>query len=198
MKTQGTFTLRKLYAFEHPDKSVYIGLTYNYERRYKAHMETSKILIAKHKVMGHRFVTFDTLYPAHEAALKEQELIENYRRAGWKILNKNKAGALGGNIKKWDFEKIQKLAKKYKTVKQFYTRQPSAAVIARRNGWMDKVCRHMISKAKRRYTDQELIKLAEQSGSRGKMRKLFNGAYQVALRRGVLDTVFPLSLKKQK
>jgi predicted GIY-YIG superfamily endonuclease len=171
MKPQGNYTRRKLYAFEHPDKSVYVGLTYNYERRYKHHMNTHKVLIAKKKEMGHRFVEFDVLYPAHIAAKKERELIESYLKLGWTILNINRAGSLGGNVVKWDFESCRKEARRYKSRDEFLRRCPSAVVIARRNGWMDEICKHMPYILRPKYTDDELKKLASKFSSKNEFRE---------------------------
>jgi hypothetical protein len=47
MKPKANIMTRGLYVFEHPDKSVYVGLTWNYEQRYKEHMRKNRVLIKK-------------------------------------------------------------------------------------------------------------------------------------------------------
>jgi len=51
MELLGNSYLRALYVYEHPDNSVYVGLTWNYEQRYSSHMRKNKILIEK-KALG--------------------------------------------------------------------------------------------------------------------------------------------------
>lgn len=189
MKPQGTYSRRMLYAFEHPDKSVYVGLTYNYERRYRDHMQNNKTLIKKYKEIGHKFIKFDVLYPAHIAAKKEQQLIEDYRRKGWMILNKNKAGGLGGNIEKLTFEVCLKEAKKFETRKAFQKAQPSMMVTARKRGWEGKVFAHMKYLLHPKYKKNELEKIAKSFNTLKEFRKFSNGAYQVANSRGLLAEI---------
>jgi predicted GIY-YIG superfamily endonuclease len=189
MQPQGNYTQRKLYAFEHPDKSVYVGLTHNYERRFKHHMESHKLLIQKKGEIGHTFVMYDVLYPAIVASQKERDLIEDYRAKGWTILSKNKAGSLGGNIVKWTFEACRKEAKKYNTRREFQIYCPSAVVIARRNGWMNQICSHMKRLARPKYTDRELEMQASRFTSRFDFRDKNFNAYQVAAKRGILDRI---------
>lgn len=96
MKPLGHKYKRQLYAFEFPDKSVYVGLTYNYDSRYNEHMSKNKLIIKKTNEMGHTFVMFNTFYSYDVVGKKEALLIDKYRKKGWKILNKAKAGGLGG------------------------------------------------------------------------------------------------------
>ncbi|MCM0606603.1 MAG: GIY-YIG nuclease family protein [Xanthomonadaceae bacterium] len=188
MKAQGSYTLRKIYAIEHPDKSVYVGLTYNFDRRYEHHMKNHKILMKKKRTIGNKFIKFDVLYPAGEAAKQEQKLIDLYIQKGWKILNINKAGSLGGNIIKWDFNSCLKEAKKYKTREAFLKANPSAVVTARKRGWMNKICSHM-NYINYPWTNKELKTLAQSFSFRSDFRKAANGAYQVAAKRGILNKI---------
>ena len=95
MEILGSHYKRALYAFEYPDKSVYVGLTYNYELRYRQHMTNNKLLIKKYKKGGQTFKKFNIWYSKDIVGHKEAELIEKYRKNGWTILNKAKAGNLG-------------------------------------------------------------------------------------------------------
>ena len=101
MENHGSRFFRGLYAIEHLDKSVYVGLTYNYKHRYNGHMTgkgaTAILLQEKFKIFGHTFVTYGVFYPIEIAGQKESELIDQYRNNGWSVLNKAKAGSLGGN-----------------------------------------------------------------------------------------------------
>lgn len=49
MIPMGNRNRRMLYSFEFSDKSVYVGLTYNYKIRYASHMKKSKDIIKKRR-----------------------------------------------------------------------------------------------------------------------------------------------------
>ena len=55
----GNHYYRMLYAFEFPDKSVYVGLTYNYNKRYQHHMKNNQKIINKTHKMGHTFIMYN-------------------------------------------------------------------------------------------------------------------------------------------
>lgn len=137
-------TVRALYAFEHSDNTVYVGLTWNYKQRYQNHMKKNKTLIEK-KHLNQKFIEFNEWYPAKEASVKEQELVEKYRNNGWVILNKAKPGSLGGRRVFWTPEKIQEEALKYNIKRDFDKAPNGAAQAARRCGIFEKVCAHMVN-----------------------------------------------------
>lgn len=105
MSIVGSKYKRLIYAFEFTDKSVYIGLTYDSEERYRGHF------INEHKNKSTPFKYFEktnlnpefkllTDYVDVELAIKlEGEYLEKYRQDGWNILNKKKTGGIG-NYKK--------------------------------------------------------------------------------------------------
>lgn len=61
MQRLGNRFFRAIYAFEHPDKTVYVGLTCDYDRRYAEHMRNSDILIEKEKIGGQIFVKLNSI-----------------------------------------------------------------------------------------------------------------------------------------
>ena len=126
MKPSGNRFDRMLYAFEFPDNSVYIGLTYNYESRYANHMKKSKNIIKKTHALGHTFIMFNELYSWDIVGKKESLLIEKYRNKGWKILNKAKGGSLGGTTTKWTTKNLLTIIAKYQTKNEFYKKNRSA------------------------------------------------------------------------
>ena len=189
MERLGNSHHRKLYAFEHPDKSVYVGLTYSYQERYKQHMNRNKILISKKKLGGQKFVTFDELYPNDIAAQKEAELIEDYRRRGWTILNQVKAGGLGGSTLKWDFKSCKADAKKYSSKNEWAEKSSGAWDAARSNGWIDICCSHMeVLKARNGTWTMEACKQdAERFKTRGEWKRKSASAYGIAWKNGWLS-----------
>lgn len=119
MDIQGNHFLRAIYAFEFSDRSVYVGLTYNYSIRYNDHMTKNELIMKKTEELGHEFIQFNEFYSPKEAMEMEKEKLEEYRGAGWKILNKNKTGGLGGKPYKITKEHILIEARKYQTIIEF-------------------------------------------------------------------------------
>jgi hypothetical protein len=108
---------RYIYAFEFEDKSVYIGLTYNPNKRYSDHFtgnNSTRSAVKHHnEVNGVNFkFKILTTEPVHKdlAGKLEEDTIELYKNGGWSILNRAKAGALGGNQRKWTYESCKNIA----------------------------------------------------------------------------------------
>jgi predicted GIY-YIG superfamily endonuclease len=143
MEPKANINNRALYAFEFSDKSVYVGLTWNYEQRYANH-KNNPILIEKRKTEKEEFVAYNEFFPAKIAGAKEQELVNLYKSNGWTILNKAAAGALGASRAFWTFNRCLEEAKKYKTKQQFRLGSPSCYVIVCRNNWKDEIYKNCI------------------------------------------------------
>lgn len=146
MKPIGNRYNRCIYAVEFPDNSVYIGLTYNLIMRKEYHLNKEKSTIYK-KIKDSKLIPeFKQLTEYLDkdiASLKEQEYVENYKKNNWIILNKVKAGNLGGDYLKWTKEKCQKESLKYKTRIEFQENNHACYESARRNGWLKEICSHM-------------------------------------------------------
>lgn len=73
-----------------------------------------------------------------EAAKLEGEFILKYKNNGWDIINKNKAGALGGHNRNINYTKEDcfEIAKKYKKVSDCEKENFKACQILRKNGWI--------------------------------------------------------------
>lgn len=197
MKPIGNRFKRGLYAFEHPDKTVYVGLTYNYKRRYREHMKNNKILIKKKREGGQVFKTFDILYDHKVAAKEEIKLINRYRNQGWIILNKIKGGGLGGSNRRWTPELIAKEALKYKTRGEFFKKSTSAYVSAKTLLIFNKVTKHMPKRlilkgpdnCHFKWTEEKLIEEALKYKTIKEFRTKSCGAYSTAYKRDILDKI---------
>ena len=133
---------RALYAYEYSDKSVYVGLTHNYRERHLAHQRANG-LAHKRKKYKETYVKFNKWYPYNIIGEKEIQLIENYRKKGWKILNKAKGGALGSHYVKYSDDDLKKEAKKYKHKKRFEEGSYGAYQAAYKRGLLEYICKHM-------------------------------------------------------
>jgi predicted GIY-YIG superfamily endonuclease len=138
---------RVIYSFEFPDNSVYIGLTFNPNERYKKHMKEGSVY--KHIVSTNLNPIFKILTDylnADEASEKEGYILDEYKNNGWKILNKNKTGGLGGNELIWNREKCIEESKKYSSRSEFQKKSSGAYDAAYRNGWIDEIYTFLKSK----------------------------------------------------
>lgn len=187
MKKQGNLARRKLYAFEFPDKSVYVGLTLDYNKRYNGHMNKSKIIIEKTNKIGHTFIMFNELFSVNIVGKKEEELINSYKLKGWKILNKYKAGGLGHSIFKWNKENLKKEAKKYKTRNEFKENSSGAYSAAKRLKIFEDVCLHM--KPLFRWKIEDVKKEALKYKNKRDFKKKSSRAYSKAYKSNILNEI---------
>jgi len=148
MKPIGNYYKRCIYSVEFDDKSVYIGLTYNFNIRKKQHLRSKKSTVYKYHNKTNIIPIFKQLteYVDIEIAIKnEQMYLENYKTDNWMILNLSKTGSLGSSIEKWNREKCENEAIKYKTRTKFQRKCSGAYHYCRRNEILDEVCSHMVN-----------------------------------------------------
>ena len=139
----GNLHHRCIYAYEFLDNFVYVGLTYNINKRNDEHMKRGPVF--KHIKDFNIYPTLIKLtdyLDIKEAKIMEREYLERYLKNGWKILNLSKTGGFGGNFKIWSKEKCLNEASKYKT-KTEYLKNSSSYHAARKNGWLCEICSHM-------------------------------------------------------
>lgn len=105
-----------IYAFEFPDHSVYVGLTYNLAFRQHRHLHgTNRYSAVREHIentgLQPTLKQLTELLDVEEAARMEGEWVEKYRSEGWTILNKIKTGGVGTvHNRKNDDEAILQLA----------------------------------------------------------------------------------------
>ncbi len=187
MEYLGNLFKRLVYVYEFPDKSVYVGLTMNKSERDRTHKkEGSKSAVLKHiKETGFNpeyKVISDDYIDASDAQNLENCTIEKYRNEGWNILNKAKAGGLGGRcLVNWTLEKTQIEALKYDTLTKFADGSRTAFNTAKRNGWLPEITKHMrVLKIKR--TPESILEKMSQHKSLGELRKEDNATFGAAVR----------------
>jgi predicted GIY-YIG superfamily endonuclease len=187
---------RLIYAFEFPDNSVYVGLTYNSTERKNEHLNTNK----KHKTSVCKHIEKTGVEPIfkeltefidrNEASKLEGEVLEIYKNNGWKILNRVKTGGLGGNRRFWSKTKCLEVAKKCKYKSEFIKKFSGAYESALKNGWIDICCDHMKRAPvwNKRYDLNMCLSVAKICQTRGEFQKKYNSAYQAARKNGWLVT----------
>jgi hypothetical protein len=141
MKPCGNKYKRLIYVYEFPNKTAYIGLTYNPKVRDTKHRNRGTVF--KHSLStGHlipEIKILTGLNPIEIIGELEMEFVKNYFASGWTVLNDyNRIGSMGGNDLIWTKEKCIELAKKCKTKKEF-AKHYSAIDSVKRNGWLKEI-----------------------------------------------------------
>jgi hypothetical protein len=193
MTIKGNAFKRMVYAYEFADNHVYVGLTYNEEKRRDEHLIDKRGPVAKYLIktgLEPKYKKLENYLPSKKASEMEQYYIDYYKANGWNLLNKSKGGALGGNDTYWTKEKCKEIALHYnrKEDLRFAPGLGGLYNAARKRGWWDEICSHMKG-GNRKWTKEELIKTAKDFNTRGQFGKKEPSAYSTALHNGWLDEV---------
>ena len=186
MERLGNLYKRIVYVYEFPDNSVYVGLTLNKTDRDRRHKQKPKSAVYQHIKKTNLIPTLkyisDDYIDAEDARNQERCTIEEYKSKGWNVLNKAKAGGLGGCAKKWTKDEILRMAKEFDSPSKFKDRRSSAYNAAKRNGWLDEVTKHMANK-KIKWTDDMIMSQLSNYDSVGDLRNSNPKLFAVAFRR---------------
>lgn len=146
MRILGTKHKRLIYAFEFPDKSVYVGLTFNSIMRKNKHLNDTESQVNRYTVLSGLEPEFKLLTDYEDidlASRNETKFLEKYKEEGWKILNKAKTGGLGGNVYKHTLNSCLNSALTCKSRSEFIKKFPNQYQSAYKNGWLEQCCLHM-------------------------------------------------------
>ena len=189
MKRFGNKLYRCIYVYEFSDNCVYVGLTYNIEKRNESRKRQINDTVTKHikntniqpilKQLS-EYVYVDI------AATLENDLIEFYKNNGWNVLNKAIGGAIGCSERRWTKELCHKEALKYKTRQEFYDNSNKVHSAACRYGWLNDICSHMII-VNKHWTIDEVKLEALKYKTRGEFGIKNKAAYNWAIRHGILN-----------
>ena len=114
MKRLGNMKWKMIYAYEFPDGTAYVGLTYDKERRQKDHLREEGSAVRRHREQTglepvYRQLT--GLMPVEDAQRMEGEWKERYEKDGWTMLNIRPTGGIGGSQLKVDEQRVIDLFK---------------------------------------------------------------------------------------
>ena len=135
---------RCVYVYEFDDDYVYIGLTYNTNKRNLNHMKSGQVF--KHMEETKKipiFIKLTDYIDVEDAKKLEGYYVEKYRKDGFNILNIIKTGGIGGNVIKWTKEKCLEESLKYNSRSSFAKNSASAYSSANKHKWLDEICEHM-------------------------------------------------------
>jgi predicted GIY-YIG superfamily endonuclease len=202
MEIIGNKCKRLVYVYEFPDNSCYIGLTYNITVRNNQHISYNNNSAVRNHIektnLIPKLVLISNYIEINESIDLEEKTLLTYKGNGWNILNKAKTGNTGGNLIKWNKENCIEEIKKYKTLKDFIEKSPSAYVSCIKNGWIDELCEDLrkITK-KKKYDNKELCKIESMKyGSRTEFSNKCWSGYNYAKLNGWIDEFFPRYKKR--
>jgi hypothetical protein len=186
---------RYIYAFIWEEvKLVYVGLTENYKRRKNEHLNTESCIVFKTiKEYGSpifRLIT-ETPVDVNIAGEYEQKWVDNYIELGYNPVNIAKSGSLGSYSRMWDLESIKEIALTFDNRSDFHRYSGGASSIARKNGWLEEVCSHMVLRS----GQWDIFENVQKEAVKYRIRKEFargcRAASEGAYRNGWLDILFP-------
>lgn len=137
-------TKHLVYVYKDDELNVaYVGLTSNLPNRHRRHLKSGTVFTffsEQRKDIPTPLILKDGLTPK-ESRYYEDFFRKDYSDKGYQMLNKGTtgtfSGSLGGGRVVYTKEKSNELARKYKTLKDFYTNEPSCYNRARMKGWLE-------------------------------------------------------------
>ena len=195
MKTIGHLYKRCIYVYEFDDNFVYVGLTFNLEKRNEKHLKRGTVYEHIQKNNNYKLNQLTEYIDVDLAIKKEFDFVQYYKDNNYKILNKVKTGSIG-SISKWNKEKCKNEALKYSSKFEFQKKSSGAYNFAYLNKWINDICSHMESRV---WTKQKCQKEAKKYNSKIEYRKKSSGSYSSALKNKWLNEICshmtPLSRK---
>ena len=178
---------RCIYVYIFSDNHVYIGLTYNLKIRKLTHKNEKSQVCKYIKISGliPEIKQLTDYIDYRDAKKLEEEYINYYKSKKYEVLNKAKAGALGGNTIKWTKENCCQEALKYASKKDFIKNSTTAYNTSCRKGWLNEICSHMTQKI----TKEQCI---EESQKYSYIRDFFKNsksAYYYAKNNNIFDEI---------
>lgn len=187
---------RCIYACEFPDNHVYVGLTYNIDKRIKQHIKNKDSSINQYIQLTGLPPTFKqiTEYINYiDASIKEGEILNEYKDNGWIILNRTKTGGLGGKdsdiVRKWTYEKCWDAVKECNSYKDFDEKYSGAKCYAVHHGFINEIRKYFNvddSRGYKKWTYEKCIDKINECNSITDYQEKYPGAYEYLRKRNKL------------
>ena len=189
MQRKGHRFKRAIYVYEFADRSVYVGLTYDYERRHRQHMRFSKRIIEKAKRFGYKLIRKDKWMLPEAAAREEARLLRSYSRRGWQLINFSKPGSIGGSLRKWTPAALSVEVRKYRTLSDFQRYSRGAYQAAWKSGVLDSIAAGLerVKQPNGSWTQAAILREAKKYDTRSQFIAKAGGACNAARRLGIIE-----------
>jgi hypothetical protein len=192
MDQKGNKYKRCIYVYEFSDSNVYVGLTFDLNKRNKQHQKRGP-------VFNHRKLTglepilrkLTDYIEVEIAKFEESEYIKKYKEDGYKLLNKSTAGACGGGVRKWTKDRCKKDALLYDDMKDYREKGLSYRATIR-NKWVEEICKHMKKNKKNKsgyWTKEMCREISSMCKTKAEFNKLYPGGYHSSLKNGWIDEI---------
>jgi predicted GIY-YIG superfamily endonuclease len=185
MSPLGNMAKRWNYSILFDDGSVYVGLSFDVNKRIKSH-SLGHLIGDKMSENSYTVFTHGGLKSEVDASIDEILLVEHLRASGYKVLNKIKAGGVGGYFKKWTTEKIKKAAMSCSSTMEFSKKFRGAYVAASKRGML-KAGEFDFLRDNKRHLNEDIFKIAKRFKTRISFQKQSRKEYDIAWRRGILE-----------
>lgn len=188
MRRKGHRFKRAIYVYEFDDKSVYVGLTNDYDRRHRQHMLFSKRIIEKAKRFDYKLIRNDNWMRPELAAREEARLLRFYSRRGWQLINFSRPGSIGGSFRKWTPAALSAEVRKYRTLSDFQQQSRGAYHAAWKSGVLNSISVGLkrLKQPNGTWTRTSILREARKYDTRTQFITNAAGACSAARRLGIL------------
>jgi hypothetical protein len=185
-------------VFTFSDGYAYVGLAQDPKVRYRQHTTPQKKLSPVYKHIQKTGAVFEfkilTDWLHKDIAGKvEDDYIKRYAADGWKMLNTNKGGSLGGSTNLYPHERIVQEVAKYEYVDDFMKGSPGFYHYIHNHHLTDVFFANLKYKTKPHgyWTLERAIAVTSECESRKELHNRYGQAYAVLKNAGVLDDYYP-------
>lgn len=198
MKRVGNRYRRKIYVFTFSDNYAYVGLAKDPDERYNEHTRYDKDSpVYKHIEKAGASFEFKILtdwLDIDSAAQTEDNYIKQYKSDGWKMLNKNKGGALGMMTWLYTDDNIRREIGKYEYFEDFKKGSPRFYIYICNHHLCGKYFSQMKRRKRQRikWTINLAIEAAKKCRNRSELSSKHYQAYDMLKKAGLLDTYLPV------
>jgi predicted GIY-YIG superfamily endonuclease len=194
MNRVGNMLTRCIYVlYSKTANKAYVGLTFNFKKRMASHFSgqnrSTQTLVENQDIKA---VQLTDYLPVENAIELELNFFNEYKNLGFKMLNRaSSIGGLGGKQSIWNIDAVAATASQYTRRVDFRDNDSTAYNVARQNGWLDKVCRHMNSERKPHgyWTKERVQSEAIKYKTKTEFRKNASAALSTARKKDWVDEV---------
>jgi hypothetical protein len=194
MDILGNLKKRCIYAYEFDDNYVYVGLTFNFEKRWITRLNDINDAVKKHIDKTGKYPIRKKLtdYVDIKMAVNlESEILRKYLEEGWNVLNRNKTGSLGGDHRVWTYEICKQEALKYDSLDEFRKQNNNCLSAIYKSNWKELLDHLKYTKKSNGFWNKDNCnEFAKLCKSRKEFSLKYRGAYMSSLKNEWLDEFF--------
>lgn len=205
MEAENNWNKRLVYVYLFADGYAYVGLTDDVKRRKNEHLhkythkKISPVLRHSRETgASYEYKELTDWLDAVTAAKVEDEYIRKYQADGWKMLNRQRGGGLGGNVGKQHKEKaIRTIVSRYEYVEDFKDGEPELYEELCHRRQFSQYCSGLKRRKKQPgyWTLEKAITVIPECETREIFNKRYCQAYRIVKATGLLAEYYPTKPK---